>query len=1058
MLLLCKMASTKKKWIKISLISFLLFITAGVIITILAYTQQDRIVKEMVTQLNHDFEGQLEIKGSHISPFENFPYISIDLEDIKIYESKSDTSEVLLHVKDTYVGFDLWSIISGSFQAKKIKLSDGYLKLVQHLDGSFNIVNALSSDTDENIESSESTHLDLQAIELVNIDLLKLNEESNILIEAFIEEAQSSFRTTKEAMDITLDSKFLFNLIIDSDTSFLHHKHVALKTALSFDNQENTIEISPSEVLIENALFLMEGDVDVDDDMNLDLHFSGNKPNFDLFLAFAPEELSPVLSRYDNAGKIYFDATIKGKSINDFSPQINVDFGCSEAFINNTAANKTVNDLYFEGHFSNGEKRNPTTMELVIKDFTAKPETGVFKGNMVIKNFESPEFDLQLISEFDLDFLAKFLNINNLEDVSGFVSLEMNFHDIIDLTQPEKSIEQLNESYFTKLKVKDLNIISSVYPLPVKNVNINAQMDGHKALIDQLDFEVGGSDVAIKASVSDLPAILHHTNLPVEAILDIKSNLLDIEELSSTAGDTAKGFDEQIKDLSMRFTFKSSAKAFTESPNLPLGEFFIEKLHAQLTHYPHELHDFNADVFIDTANFRVIDFTGMIDQSDFHFNGKLENYDLWFEKKPVGNTKIDFNLRSDLLQLDDLFSYRGQNHVPEDYQHEEFSNLHIHGVTDLKFDEKLVSAQVNIDKLAANMKVHPMRFEEFKGSFYMDSTIFRVTEAGGKLGNSDFSINFTHQRDSTSKVPNAFSLKSNRLDFDQLFAYNPSPSSKETTPEDHEAGFNIFEVPFSNMNFNFEIGDLTYHRYHLNKFNLDGRMQDDHYIYIDTLSLNAAGGSLGLNGYFNGSDPKAIYFSPNMRIEDIDLDKLLFKFENFGQDHLVSENLHGRLSGGLNGKIHMHADMVPIIDDSQLHIEMNVFDGSINNYAAFEALSDYFSDKNLSNVRFDTLKNTLDFNKGTLSIPSMTINSTLGYFEVSGEQSTDLTMEYYVRIPVKVITKAGLSKVFGRKNEGTENQVDEIQYQDKDKRTSYLNLKISGTPDAYKIALGKDKD
>ncbi|QSE96918.1 AsmA family protein [Fulvivirga lutea] len=1052
------MAFSKKKWIKLSLILLAIIATLGVTLIALAYSQQDRIVKEMVSRLNHDFEGQLEIKGSHISPFENFPYISIDLEDIKIYESKSDTSEVLLHVKDTYVGFDLWSILSGSFQAKKIKLADGYLKLVQHLDGSFNIVNAMSAEEDATTESSESTHLDLQAIELVNIDLLKLNEENNVLIEAFIEEAQSSFKTTKEAMDITLDSKFLFNLIIDSDTSFLHHKHVALKTTLNLNAEENLLKISPSEVLVENALFLMEGSVDVDDDMNLDLHFSGNKPNFDLFLAFAPEELSPVLSRYENGGKIYFDATIKGKSINDYSPQINVDFGCSDAFVNNTTVNKQVNDLYFEGHFTNGEKRDPSTMQLVIKDFTASPETGVFSGNVVINNFESPEFDIQLISEFDLNFLARFLNINNLEDVSGYVSLEMNFHDIIDLTQPEKSIERLNESYFTKLKVKDLNVQSSVYPLPVKNVNINAQMDGHKALIDQLDFEVGGSDVAIKASVSDLPAIIHHTNIPVEAILDIKSNLLDLEELTSTSSDTTKGFEEQIKDLSMRFTFKSSAKAFTESPNLPLGEFFVEKLHAQLTHYPHELHDFNADVFIDTANFRVIDFTGMIDQSDFHFNGKLENYDLWFEKEPVGNTKVDFNLRSDLLQLDDLFSYRGQNHVPEDYRHEEFSNLLIHGIASLEFDKKLLSTQIDVDKLEAKMKVHPMRFQEFKGSLYLDSTMLKVTNAGGKLGNSDFNVNFTHYNaDSISRIPNEFHLESKRLDFDQLFAYTPPPATKEMTPQDHEAGFNIFEVPFSNMNFSLNIGDLTYHRYHLNEFNLEGRMQENHYIYIDTLGLNAAGGSIGLNGYFNGSNPDAIYFSPTIQVEDINLDKLLFKFENFGQDHLVSENLHGHISGSIKGKIHMHADMVPIIDDSDLHIEMNVLNGSINNYSAFEALSDYFSDKNLSNVRFDTLKNTLDLNHGTLTIPSMTINSTLGYFEVSGKQKTDLSMEYYVRIPVKVITKAGLSKIFGKKDQDNSDQVDEIQYQDKDKRTSYLNLKISGTPEDYKVSLGKDK-
>jgi hypothetical protein len=238
-------------------------------------------------------------------------------------------------------------------------------------------------------------------------------------------------------------------------------------------------------------------------------------------------------------------------------------------------------------------------------------------------------------------------------------------------------------------------------------------------------------------------------------------------------------------------------------------------------------------------------------------------------------------------------------------------------------------------------------------------------------------------------------------------------------------------------------------------------MQKDHFIYLDTLGFASAGGRMDLNGYFNGSDPDKIYFSPHIRLEKIDLDKLLFKFENFGQDQLVSENLHGDLSGKINGKIHMHADMIPIVDDSEITMDIKVVNGSLNNYSAFEALADYFSDKNLSQVRFDTLENTLTIKNGMLIIPSMNINTTLGYFEISGEQSMDqenLDMEYYIRIPLKVITKAGFQKLFANKDQDNSDQVDEIQYRDENKRTRFVNVMIKGTPDDYDIKLRKRKD
>ena len=40
------------------------------------------------------------------------------------------------------------------------------------------------------------------------------------------------------------------------------------------------------------------------------ISIKGTKPSFDMFIAFAPTELIPVLERYENAGKIFFNASM----------------------------------------------------------------------------------------------------------------------------------------------------------------------------------------------------------------------------------------------------------------------------------------------------------------------------------------------------------------------------------------------------------------------------------------------------------------------------------------------------------------------------------------------------------------------------------------------------------------------------------------------------------------------------------------------------------------------------------------------------------------------------
>jgi hypothetical protein len=224
------------------------------------------------------------------------------------------------------------------------------------------------------------------------------------------------------------------------------------------------------------------------------------------------------------------------------------------------------------------------------------------------------------------------------------------------------------------------------------------------------------------------------------------------------------------------------------------------------------------------------------------------------------------------------------------------------------------------------------------------------------------------------------------------------------------------------------------------------------------LKLKAADGEWNLKGYFNGSDPQHIYFSPDMEVEHVDLDKLMMKFDNFGQDYLVSENLHGKLSGHITGKLRMHKDMMPIVNESEIHMDLSITEGRLDNFSMLESMSDYFADKNLKRVAFDTLANHMDFNAGILSIPNMTINSSIGFMDIKGSQDMDLNMDYYVRIPWKMVTNAAASKLFGKKAEEVDpEQVDAIQYANDGKKTRYVNVRIKGNTEDYKITLEKSE-
>jgi hypothetical protein len=459
---------------------------------------------------------------------------------------------------------------------------------------------------------------------------------------------------------------------------------------------------------------------------------------------------------------------------------------------------------------------------------------------------------------------------------------------------------------------------------------------------------------------------------------------------------------------------------------------------------------------IDTSALSVVDFSGMLDQTDFHFTGKVEAYPMWFADRLEGDTKIEYDLTSKHFGLEDIFSYQGENYVPEDYRHEELTNAKVHGDVKLHFkDHQLISTDISLTELSGKMKMHPLRFSNFKGRVHIEDEHLKLEEFGGALGKSSFETDLSYYFGSKKgKKEDFLEFTSPYLDFDKLFSYEELSSSKtEDAAAAHDSVFSIFDIPFPNMRYHMDIGQLKYHRYDIRNINSDLRTTKNHMLYIDTLMMDIADGHMDISGYFNGADREKIYFSPVIKMKNLDMDKLMVKFDNFGQDEVVSNNIHGRINGKLWGRVHMHADLVPIIDDSEIHMDFNITEGALEDYAPLEVLSGYFEDEALHKVIFDTLKNHVDMTNGEMTIPEMIINTNLGFVKISGKQDMDYNMEYYISVPWKMVAKAGRNKLFNNKDTDPES----IGEFDPEKRYRFVNLIITGDAEDYSVKMGKKK-
>jgi len=1051
---------SRKKIIYLSLFLLLptfIFVGSAAII----YAKQKVITQNALLKINEEFIGALTIEDSYISPFANFPYISIDLKNIKFYETKSMDLKPIYEAEDFYLGFNIWDILNGRYNVKKLKINNGHLDLIQYENGNINLLLAKGLSDDEKEEESEEFKFELAGFELNKFDITYSDLAKSRDLVFHIDQLKTALKFSDDHVFLDVISNMVFDLDQDGKNTFFADKKVFLDLTLDYFESEQILKISPSKVGLEDALLALSGEVDIlEEGFDLDLKFNGEKPDFNIFAAFLPKEVGETLKRYKNEGEIYFIGSIYGLTGDGISPAISVEFGADNAYFLNTGIQKKVDELRFSGFYTNGSERSLKTSEIQLQRFHAKPEEGIFQGQMTIRNFEDPFIKINLNADLDLEFLGEFFEIEGLRGIQGQVILNMDFDELIDMDLTTSSIGGTQSSLQTELFLKDLSLKIPGYHLPVTKANAYAYMRRGKIVLESLDFRLGGSDFSFSGELNDFPVLLHQNDRPLIAKIKSKSKLLNLTELIQYDS-SSFAIDEVVTDFEIKLAFETTGKEIYNFEYLPKGEFFIEDFYAQFKNYPHRLHDFHADILIEKEHLIVKDFKGEIDESDFLFTGQVDNYRKWFEDVKSGDSSFEFDLVSKNLKLNDLLSYNGVNYLPEDYSKEIVTDLKLHGKVDLHYQKVFKSADFYLTELEGKLKVHPLKLEDFNGRVHYENDYLTMDKFSGKLGISDFNIDlgyFLGNIDSLQGVKpkrNYFNIKSKVLDLDALMGFESI--EVETS---HQDSFNIFQLPFSDMDFKAEIGRMNYHTFWLEDIQGKLRTNINHYLYVDTLGLRAADGKLGIKGYFNGSNPEEIYFHSEMKADKLDLDKLLFKFENFGQDYMINENLHGKISGTITSKFLVYPDLTPIIEKSEAKMDLTVFQGSLVNFAPFDAMSSYFGDRNLKNVRFDTLSNTFELKGGVLNIPKMNINSSLGFIELSGKQSLDLNMDYFIRVPLAMVTQVGFRSLFGGKNQNEidPDQEDAILFRDQDRRTRFVNINMKGTPEDYKISLKRDNN
>lgn len=205
-------------------------------------------------------------------------------------------------------------------------------------------------------------------------------------------------------------------------------------------------------------------------------------------------------------------------------------------------------------------------------------------------------------------------------------------------------------------------------------------------------------------------------------------------------------------------------------------------------------------------------------------------------------------------------------------------------------------------------------------------------------------------------------------------------------------------------------------------------------IFLHNLNFAALKGEADAKGYFAFKE-RILEVNFSLVARNTNIKKLFSSFNNFNQNAIKEENLEGTLTSDIKFSAIWNKG---IFDPNSLYTyaDIKIDNGALLNFKPLESLSRFVKLDELKNIRFGTLKNTIEIKNQTITIPKMLISSSVLNIGVMGTQSFLGNINYQVKLNLFDV----LGKKFGRNKQS-------FEFEEPDENSFNLFLTITGTTD-----------
>jgi uncharacterized protein involved in outer membrane biogenesis len=288
-----------------------------------------------------------------------------------------------------------------------------------------------------------------------------------------------------------------------------------------------------------------------------------------------------------------------------------------------------------------------------------------------------------------------------------------------------------------------------------------------------------------------------------------------------------------------------------------------------------------------------------------------------------------------------------------------------------------------------------VKVRDINGQFELKNRRIYVDELRGVIGETDLKLNgyfdnllgYLLFKDQSLHIDAQFSSGKFRLeDFMALSG----------TTSDTGIQHSIFPKDLS-FTTGFSIGNFSY-----KKFTATGATGslslEDNVLRANELVFNAVDGKVKASGVLNGRYGDHAQVVCNASFSNVDIPRLFYEFNDFGQTSLQSKHMRGRgdatvqFASILNSRFEIDEASVAAVADVEIR------NGELLKFEPLQELSRFLDEDELNNVKFSTMRNRIEIARKTVVIPEMEIQTSALNLKGYGSHTFGNDIDYHFSV------------------------------------------------------------